>query len=89
MIAKGNSYESIKSTLKVSPPTIARASSRLNYSHDLDKIIKSILTRDASKQILEEIASILDVPGKGRSPSGLSETKRKRLMKIHKLNKEF
>ena len=75
MIAKGNSYESIKSTLKVSPPTIARASSRLNYSHDLDKIIKSILTRD--------------VPGKGRSPSGLSETKRKRLMKIHKLNKEF
>ncbi|KKQ48378.1 MAG: hypothetical protein US68_C0035G0002 [Candidatus Shapirobacteria bacterium GW2011_GWE1_38_10] len=89
MLAKGNNYEMIRSTLKVSPPTIARASSHLNYSHNLDKVIQTILNKDASKQILEEIASIFDIPGKGRNLSDLSTTKRKRSQKILRLNKEF
>lgn len=89
MLAKGNSYESIKSILKVSPPTIARASAHLNYSHDLDRVIQSILIKDASKQILEEIISVFDVPGKGRSLSALAKTKRKRSIKIRKLQREF
>lgn len=89
MLAKGNNYESIRSTLKVSPPTIARASSHLNYSHNLNEIIQLILNRDASKQILEELASVLDIPGKGRNLSSLNETKRKRLTKIRKLKEEF
>jgi hypothetical protein len=89
MLAKGNSYESIKSILKVSPPTIARASAHLNYSHDLDLVIHSILIKDVSKQILEEIISVFDVPGKGRNLSALAEAKRKRSIKIRKLQKEF
>ncbi len=89
MLAKGNSYESIRTTLKVSPPTIARASAHLKYSHDLDRVIQTILTKDSFKLILEEIASVFDVPGKGRSLSGLAETKRKRIEKISKLQKEF
>lgn len=89
MLAKGNSYESIRTVLKVSPPTIARASSHLNYSHDLDHVIKMILIKDDAKQIFEEIISVFDIPGKGRSLSSLAITKRKRLMKINKLKNEF
>lgn len=89
MLAKGNNYESIREVLKVSPPTIARASSHLNYSHNLDKVVQAILAKDASRQILEEIAGVFDMPGKGRSLSGLAEAKRKRAQKIHKLQKEF
>lgn len=89
MLAKGNNYESIRSVLKVSPPTIARASTHLKYSHELDTVVQTILTKDAFKQTLEEIASVFDIPGKGRSLSGLAETKRKRVQKIHKLQKEF
>jgi uncharacterized protein YerC len=89
MLAKGNNYESIRSTLKVSPPTIARASSHLKYSHELDKVVQTILTKDASKQIFEEIASVFDIPGKGRNLSALAETKKKRAERISKLQKEF
>lgn len=89
MLAKGNDYECIRSVLKVSPPTIARASSHLKYSHKLDNVIKTILTKDAFKQILEEIASIFDVAGKGRNLSVLAKTKRERSIKINKLEKEF
>lgn len=89
MLAKNNSYESIRATLKVSPPTIARASTQLNYSHELDKVIKTILTKDAFREILEEMSSIFDLPGKGRSVAGLAENKKNRSKRIYKLNKEF
>lgn len=89
MLAKGNNYESIRSTLKVSPPTIARASSRLSYTAELNTIIHSLLDKDATRHILEDIASVFDVPRKGRSFSSVNETKRKRAKRIFKLTKEF
>ncbi|KKQ92421.1 MAG: hypothetical protein UU16_C0006G0033 [Candidatus Woesebacteria bacterium GW2011_GWA2_40_7] len=89
MLAKGNNYIDIISLLKVSPPTIARASSHLKYSHELDSVIKKILIKDSAKEAIEELASVFDIPGKGRSLSSVGKSRFERSKRIAKLKSEF
>ncbi|MEK7470817.1 MAG: Trp family transcriptional regulator [Patescibacteria group bacterium] len=90
MLSKENSYQDIRRTLRISPPTIARMSMQLKYKGEgLSKVIENILKKDATRIIWEEFTSILDIPGKGRNLTALSKEKRARKAKINKLKKEF
>lgn len=90
MLSKENSYQDIRRTLRISPPTIARMSMQLKYKGEgLSKVVENILKKDATKVIWEEFMSMLDMPGKGRNLSALTKIKRERKEKIYKLKKQF
>lgn len=90
MVSKENSYESIRETLRISPPTIARMSMHLKDKEGgLSRVVEDILRKDATKIIWEEFASLMDMPGKGRNLSNLTKIKLQRQRKIRNLKKEF
>lgn len=90
MLSKENSYASIRKTLRVSPPTIARMSMRLKYEEKgLSEVVKKILQKDSTRLIWEEFTNLIDIPGKGRSLSEIQQLKKIRKERIHKLKREF
>ena len=90
MLAKGSSYQNIRETLRISPPTIARMSARINYEESaLTDILNGILKKDAVKILFEELSGVLDIPGKGRSYSGVKKSMADRQKKIRKLTTQF
>lgn len=88
LLAKGNDYESIKNTLRVTDGTIAKVNLKLNKSNSgLQKVVEEILKRDAGKVFWKEMASIIDYPGKGRSRSRVGKREYKRDIEIDELRK--
>ena len=50
MLSKENSYQDIRRTLRISPPTIARMSMQLKYKGEgLSKVIENMLKKDATE----------------------------------------
>ena len=90
MIAKGNNYQSIRRTLRISPPTIAKMSMLVKYKgQGLTPILEEILKRDAFKIIWKELASIVDLPGKGNDWVAHGKRKFRRRLEISELKSEF
>lgn len=90
MLAKGNSYQDIRETLKISPPTIARMSARVNYEQSaLTDVLNTILKKDAVKILFEELSGVLDMPGKGKNYARIAKSKSERAKKIQRLKTEF
>lgn len=91
LLAKGHSYHSIRSILKLSPPTISKMNFRLKYEgEELNPVIEGILRRQAKGVVIEELKDFLDIPTKStlKSPVRLKrKTQRKR--KIEKIKSEF
>lgn len=86
MIAKGTDYRTIITTLRISPPTIARMSFRINYEGEgLVPVIEDILKREAAKIFWEEIMDLVDMPGKGKNWSEVGRRKYLRRQKISRL----
>ena len=87
LIAKGHSYESIKSILKLSPNTIAKVSTTVRYEGEgLNDAVESIFRKQARRIVWKEIEELLDLPSKGslKSPSRLrdSYTRRREVEKL-------
>lgn len=90
MLAKGQDYRSICRVLRISPMSVSRMSVHLKYANDgLSPVINDVLKKDSAKIMWEEIASIFELPGKGRSLRSLGEIKREREKKIRQLKSEF
>lgn len=91
LLAKGHDYESIRRTLRVSPPTIAKLSLKIQYGGEgLKPVIGDILSKQASQIIWKEIEDLFDLPTKGnlKSPERLKR-QIKRSKEISKLKSEF
>ncbi len=83
MIAKGTDYRTIKDTLRISPPTIARMSLKIKYEEKgIVPVIENILRKDSVKILWEEIQELLDIPVKGKSWSEMGKRKYLRKRKI-------
>ena len=90
MIAKGNDYESIRRTLRISPPTIAKMSMLVKYKgQGLIPIIEEILRKDSFRILWREISGLIDVPRKGANWSTVGKRKHKREIEISELKTEF
>jgi uncharacterized protein YerC len=91
LVTKGHDYESIRRILKVSPPTIAKLSLKIQYGGEgLRPVIESIFKKQASQIIWKEIESLFDVPTKGnlKSPERFVRNL-KREQKIREIKSEF
>lgn len=74
LIAKGHSYQSIRSVLKISPTTLAKISTKVKFDGEgLNIVIENILRRQESEIFWKGLESLIDTPSKGtlRSPSRL------------------
>jgi len=66
LLAKGNDYQTIKDTIRVTTGTIAKINLLLKSNNKgLYTAVEEILKRDAGKIFWKEIADILDYPRKG------------------------
>lgn len=91
LLAKGHDYISIREILRVSPPTIAKLSLKIQYGGEgLKPVIEDIFKKQASQIIWKEIESLFDVPIKGnlKSPERFIRNK-KREQKIREIKSEF
>lgn len=90
LIAKGNDYRSIGEILKVTPNTISKMSLHMKYGNgSIKKVTDKILTGDAGRIIIQELASFFDVPTKGLPISDYYKKKHDRAEKIYKLKHEI
>lgn len=91
LVAKGHDYESIRRVLRVSPPTIAKLSLKIQYGGEgLKPVIDDIFNKQVSQIIWREIEDLFDVPIKGnlKSPERFKR-KIKRSQEIETLKSEF
>ncbi len=91
LLAKGHEYDSIRRTLRLSPPTIAKMSFKLKYEgEELHPIIEDILRRQARDILGEELKGILDLPTKGslKSPDRLKR-EHQRKVRIEEIKRRF
>lgn len=66
LLAKGHSYESVRNKLKLSPPTIAKISSKVKYEgKGLNLVLGEVFKKQAKFVFTEEIKDIFDLPVKG------------------------
>lgn len=90
MLAKGNDYQAIKRTLRITDSTIAKMSVLVKYKNGgLRHVVEEIGKKDALRIIWEEISSLMDIPSKGKNWSSLGRQKYKREIKITELKGEF
>lgn len=90
LLAKGNDYANIARVLKVTPTTISKVSLHMKYGNgSIVKITEKVLNKDSKNIILQELASIFDVPIKGMPISAYYKKNRERENKIYRLKKEF
>lgn len=86
LLAKGNDYDSIKSSIRVTDGTISKVNLLLRSNrHGLQNAVENILKRDAGKIFLEEITGIFDLPHKGGDWSEMGKRKFQRRRKIRDL----
>lgn len=86
LLAKGNDYQSIKNTIRVTTGTIAKVNLLLkNNNRGLYKVVEEILKKDAGKIFWKEIAGMLDYPQKGADWSELGKRKYRRRREIDEL----
>lgn len=90
LLAKGNDYQSISRMLRVTPVTISKMSFRIKYGNgSVKKVSEKILSKDAGKAIIQELASIFDVPMKGLPISEYHRKIKTRKKIIRRLKKEL
>lgn len=90
LLAKGNDYANIARVLKVTPTTISKMSLHMKYGNGaIVKITEKILNKDSKNIVLQEIASVFDVPIKGMPISAYYKKKKERSDKIYRLKKEL
>lgn len=90
LLAKGNDYANIARVLKVTPTTISKMSLHMKYGNGaIAKITEKVLNKDSKNIILQELASIFDVPIKGLPLSNYYKKKKERENKIYRLKKEL
>lgn len=88
LLAKGNSYDEIKQTLRVTSATIAKMNIYIKYgAKGLNKTIQDVLKKGTSKIILEEMLSIFEHPTKGLPISKYYRKTAKRKNRISRLRK--
>ena len=88
MLAKGTDYNTIRRTLRISPPTIARMSFRIKYEGEgMSPVIERALSKDAARILLEELSGLFDIPGKGKSLASIGKRKFERRRKIARLRR--
>ena len=90
LIAKGNDYQDIGQILKVTPVTISKMSFRMKYGNgSVKKIANKIANSDDNKALLQELASVFDVPIKGLPISEYHKKVRIRSQNVKRLKKEL
>lgn len=90
LIAKGNDYQNIREILKVTPGTISKMSLHMKYGNGaVRRAAERVLLADSNKALLQELASVFDVPTKGLPLSGYHAKVTKREQKIYSLQKEL
>lgn len=90
LLAKGNDYSNISRVLKVTPTTISKMSLRMKYGNgSMIKVTEKVLNKDAKNVVLQELASIFDVPIKGLPMSEYHKKVQKRSQNIARLKKEI
>lgn len=83
LISKGNDYKNICAILKVTPNTVSKMSFRIKYGNgSVKKMADKIVASDDNKALLEELASIFDIPIKGLPKSEY-------IKKVQKRNKNI
>lgn len=68
MLAKGYDYESIRKTLRVSPPTIAQVALSLKYAGTgYKKVVEKILKEEKTEEFWQKVDDVINdlVPPKG------------------------
>ncbi len=90
LLSKGNDYQEIRQILKVTPVTISKMSLRMKYGNgSVKKIADKIAISDDNKALLQELASVFDVPTKGLPISDYYNKVQKRSRNIQRLKKEI
>lgn len=90
LIAKGNDYSEIYEVLKVTPGTISKVSLKMKYGNGaIKKVANKIVNSDINKAMLQELASVFDVPIKGLPISEYHRKVQKRTQNIKRLEKEI
>lgn len=88
LLAKGNSYDEIKQTLRVTSATIAKMNIYIKYgAKGLNKTIQDVLKKDVAKILLEEMLNIFEHPTKGLPMSEYYRKVAKRKIGISRLRK--
>ena len=83
LLAKGNDYQSIKNTLRVTSGTISKVNLLMKGKNNgLNIAVEEVLRKDAGKVFWEEISDLLDFPHKGSKWSEMQKRKIKRKQKI-------
>lgn len=86
LLAKGNDYQSIRNTIRVTTGTIAKVNLLLKSNNrGLYTAVGEILKRDSGKIFWKEIADMLDYPQKGANWSRLGKRKYQRRRDIQEL----
>ncbi len=91
LLSKGHDYQSIRNILRVSPPTIAKLSLKIQYGGEgLKPVIEGIFKKQSSQIVWKEIESLFDLPSKGnlKSPERFVRSL-KREQKIKEIKSEF
>jgi uncharacterized protein YerC len=86
LLAKGNSYDSIMDTVKVTSGTVSKVKILLRYGKGLNKAIEKALKKDRIRIFWEEMQDLMDSPTKGNL-KGFRIRSRKRIKKIEELKK--
>jgi len=90
LLSKGNDYQEIRQILRVTPVTISKMNLRMKYGNgSVKKIADKIAISDDNKALLQELASVFDVPTKGLPISDYHYKVRERSQKINRLKKEI
>lgn len=91
LLSKGHDYTSIRNILRVSPPTIAKLSLKIQYGGEgLKPVIEDIFKKEANQILWKEVENLFDIPTKAslKSPERFIRN-RKRLQKIEEIKSEF
>lgn len=88
LLAKGNSYEEIKNTLRVTSATVAKMNVYIKYGAEgLNKVVYEVLKKNAALVLIEELFSIFEHPTKGLPKSDYYRRVKQREAKIRRLKK--
>src|SRR3989344_4973595 len=74
LLAKGHDYNSVRQILRISPPTIAKMSFKVNYEgKGLNPVLNKIMKKQALMALWQEIVDTFDMPVKGQTLSSWSK----------------
>lgn len=86
LLAKGNDYQTIRNTLRVTSGTISKVNLLMKSKNSgLKRAVEYILDKDSGKLFWQEIINLLDYPHKGGGWYEMDKRKRSRRVKIKEL----